>query len=1219
MQFTPQQHAAIIATNRELLISAAAGSGKTAVLVERILHMISARHYSIDKVLIVTYTRAAAAELRERLETRIADAALSNLALRQQADLVSTAQISTIHAYCQKVIRENFRFCQIDPQFTLGDDRSLQALYQDSMEETLDQVYTVAKADDELSALVSKLPEKDIANIMDALYRFLISRPNPLTWLKDESSRTWTAEHIGEQPMALAFMNEAALRLEGALRDWAKTKTLSENPAFPQALCRTIDGDLETLNHLCEAANTGFGELLTALKQCRFVTQARTKPATADEVNCVERYKAIRAGYKKTVDDLRKLLPDDLKTAVDDMNMMRPAAMGLYKAMELLFKTYQQKKIDQAMLDFNDLEHMTLAVLSDPQLRALEAARFDAVFVDEYQDVSAIQEAILNGLKRPADSPIPQSYFYVGDVKQSIYRFRLAEPRLFMEKQDAFSSEPDADCRKIILNKNFRSREGVLNAVNRTFSYLMDRRVTEINYDTAAMLYPGSPSIGDPVTELHICSSEGMKPIDVVLREAQLVAEDILATVGQPVLNSAGEPAGTLRYRDIAILMPVVKNVADKVEAVLTAAGIPVYTDAGGNALGGEEVVQATQHLLLLDNLMNDTALIAELRSPLFDMSESDLCNIRLGTPQREQSFLSALRTAAESDEDLTLRRRCAAVLAMLEEERFLYQSMSPDEYLWDFLMRSGLYAHYGAQPGGKLRQANLRMLCQKVGEFALTHRDGLQGLLESIATKTGGDSTSPTVVNPWEDVVRIMTIHKSKGLEFPTVYLMGLGNSIAKRRATKILSCHGQLGMGLMYMNEKTRVKRTTLMQSGIQLKLSAEERAEKARLLYVAMTRPKNRLVMIGSTKAEKNGLESTLENAALKANEYKDLTAVRTAASLLEWLLLCVDDHDDIISDMENAPSCQKESAADSVPNRKDISTSFPQVSGFWRVVFHIGLEKSRRSYFVHNVKNENLASLLDFAQKPNDDNEKNILDAHDPLSPLPSLSHLPTKIGVTALCRAMEDQQSSWLSGDQDAEETPATKRVPLLTQRPRLMSAVREAPVFLMPQEENIGLVRGTLTHKLLSLISLDGVRKTESEDRLLRYIKEEIQRMTIRGLWTEGEAAMIDHRAVASFFLSNLGRRALASSVLHREWSFNLRLHSPIETVVQGVIDLCFLENDRWVLVDFKTDRIKEMAELWTRYCQQLNFYKLALEKATPNSVAEIGLYSLQLGKYLMK
>ena len=1205
MNFTPEQQSAIDAKNRELLVSAAAGSGKTAVLVRRILHLIRDEGYSIDRMLVVTYTRAAAAELRDRLETAMRDAALNDPAMARQAELVGQSQISTIHSYCQKVIREHFRFCRIDPQFRLGDERTLQGLYRDAMEETLDALYLRAKTEDELAALLHKLPERQLTQVMEQVYAFLLSRPDPLGWLKEQAEKTWTLEGLETDPLAQVFLREGALMMEGVMRVWDESRRLSEESCFPEGLNKTIEADLDTLNTLSERMREGFSSMVAGLQQCRFVTIARVKPVTGDEVRIVDRYKALRQSYKDSIQSLKELLPIRLETAVDDMNAMVSALRGLYQAMETFHLTYQQKKIDASTLDFNDLEHFTLGVLSDPELKKLESARFDAVFVDEYQDVSAIQESILNGLKRPPeeDGKLPQLYFYVGDVKQSIYRFRQAEPGLFLHKLETFSAEETAEKRKIILNRNFRSREGVLDAVNRTFLHVMDRRVTEIDYDRSAMLYPGVPSENDPVTELHLCQIGKTK--EAPRTEAEWIARDILDSVGRPVPGGEG---GVLHYRDIAILLPVSKGVADQVEAVLTAHQIPVYSDAGQSPLAGEESIQAVQLLMLLDNPRNDTALLSVMRSPLFDFGEQELAHIRLNAPDAP-GFYDAVQFTAGLAGD-ALQERCRAVLTRLEEERFLFRHMSPQEYLWDALMRTGMYAHYGAQPGGRLRQANLRMLCLKLEEYFQLHQEGLRGFLDSIREREVGDGSSPTVVNPWEDVVRIMTIHKSKGLEFPTVYVMGLGTGLSRRRQTKTVSLHDRLGISLLYMNEEKRTKRQTLMQSGIQLCLSAEERAEKARLLYVAMTRPKNRLVMIGSTN-EKNALESTLENVLRKPFEINDLAAVRSASVYTDWLIQSLKPWDELKQQKGDEFSTSFLWETCGQPELFDNSTGFPHKSAPWRVVFHIPAEKTPQDMESVEASSTEMPDLENLWPSRQD---AQLPSLGDPLSPLPEYEHLPLKLGVTALCRAMEQGQPR--SVDEEEIETAESKRIPLTVQRPRLLSAIAQEPAFLTVPVENAGALRGTLTHKLLGLLPLDRLRA--HPDGLRAIIMEETALLVQRGVLTKDEAALIPIAHVEKFFRSSLGQRMLRSSTVCREWNFNLRIADPFDTIVQGVIDLCFLEDGGWVLADYKTDHVENVEELIPRYHRQLAMYRQALEKATPYPVRECALYSLRLDQAVL-
>lgn len=1208
MRFTPAQEAAIRADNRELLVSAAAGSGKTAVLVERIVRLIVERGISIERMLIVTFTRAAAGEMRERLETRLNEAAVNEPHLARQADLVSVAQISTIHSYCQQVVRQNFQHCGVDPQFMLADERTRAAYWREATEETLDWLYGAAHEDNELASLTRKFTEREITLMMETLYRFLMSRPDPMTWLEENAKKNWNDEDMEGGPLAQAFCREASLILEGMDALWHEADEMRDNAAFPPPYLLTLKSDRGTIDMLRTACEKGMRALCETLAGLKFATLGRFKPATGDEERLAGAFKDLRSRIKDMADDLKKLLPADFEQGMADMQAMSPATHGLAKVVRHFHDCFLNRKLSEACIDFGDLEHMTLAVLRDPELRAQQAQRFDAVFVDEYQDVSALQEAILNALKR--ETGAEQSYFYVGDVKQSIYRFRLAEPGLFLGKLERFSPREDATFRRIVLNLNFRSRAGVLDAVNRVFSHVMDRRVTEIDYDADARLYPGIPSQGDPPAELHVLNAQGKRPQDMVLAEAELIARDILATVGEPVPDAQGQPGAPLHYRDIAILLPVGKNVADKVELVLSRMGIPVYCEGGGDPMTTDEVDQVLQHLMLLDNLANDVALLSELRSPLFELTERELAAIRLLRPQREASFLSALQAAAQ-EADEPLAGRCRAVLEALEDERFYARSMPLAEYLWSFLKRSGLYAHYGAQPGGKLRQANLRMLCHRADDYEQNHTDGLYGFVETIRADGGGGSEqSPAVMNPWEDVVRVMTIHKSKGLEFPTVYVMGLGGALLRRSQTRTLSLHGEIGFGLGYVNERARTRRPTLLQGAVTLRERSAERAERARVLYVAMTRPKVRLVLVGSMK------NPNIEEVGRSGGVY----GVREAHSMLDWLLQSVQSCDDISVEREGQLSTivmRETEAQEKFPTE---STSFPHKSAPWRIVFHmepvITRHFARQSaplpFPLPEVTEERCAVEIPAPKAAG----MNWSEADTPQEERQA-AVVPLKLGVTALCRALDGMQPLEEAAQENEEQL---RHLPYDGPRPRLLASLPAMPDFLEQPTEEAGMLRGIQTHRLLGLMDLEGARAAKGDEKAISFhINRELVRLVEKHVMTPAEAALADAGMAARFLSGPLGQRMLAASVVRREWSFNLRIDEPFPTLLQGVIDLCFLEDGAWVLVDFKTDRIHDGDELWRRYGRQISFYRQALQEGTPWPVKEWSLYSLRLGKAFAK
>lgn len=1188
MPFTPSQQQAIDAQNRELLVSAAAGSGKTSVLVERIVRMIAQERLSIDKMLIVTFTRAAAGEMRDRLEKRLASSAQDDAFLRRQADLVATAQISTIHSFCQKTVRRYFQFCQIDPQFGLCDERTRAAFYDESLQDTLDWLYAEARTDEELKSLTDKYQEREIAAMLGELYQFLMSRPDPMQWLDRYAQNTWDDDGFSAQPAARAFCEEAGFLAEGMLSLCDQAVQMMQNPAFHPKLAACLLEDRELLTRVRAACDEGLDSLMATVSSIKFGRFPVLRKLTGDESSLCEAFRSIRDRYKDMLSDIAKLLPGDIHQAAEDLRAMIPATRGMCKTVHFFHDTFQSRKREQAVIDFNDLEHMTLAVLRDERLQQEMSRQFDAIFVDEYQDVSQLQEAILNGLKR-GDGP-KQYAFYVGDVKQSIYRFRQAEPGLFLGKLASFSPEEDASHRRIVLNRNFRSKTAVLDAVNRVFDHVMDSRVTEIDYDDDAKLYPGIPSKGDPTAELHILASEECTPKEQIEREAVWIARDILATVGQPIVDANGDPCGTLRFGDVAILLPVSKNVAPVVEKVLREMNVPVYCEGAADPMQSEEMVLLTQYLCLMDNLMNDLALLSVLRSPLFDMTEPELADIRLLRPEKEASFLNALMHAAENAPE-PLRSRCAAVMKLLVDERFQLNAMPMADYLWSFLTRSGLYAHYGAQPGGRLRQANLRMLCHRAAEWEKTHMDGLHGFVESLQMDGGSAETGPAVLDPADDVVRIMTIHKSKGLEFPTVYVMNLGRSLFGRPSAKSVSIHDGVGWGLGYVNEQARTKRGTLLSGAVSLREKNAERAERARVLYVALTRPKSRLVMVGSAKMDRACLPVLINRAQTGSDVY----AVREAGSMLEWILQCVQPYDSLEQFSYTGAWEKAEPTAFST-----LSTGFPQKWTPWRVVFHM-----ESGYYREN------SSKTDMQPLPLPVIPEGELSTSDPFAHAFSRVHLPLKVGVTALCRALADNAPD-VSPD---EETAEVKRLPFQP-RIRSLSSLPQLPAFMAPPKEERALTQGVATHRVLGLIDLDAVRPHAAKPKALyAAVCRECERMAAAGILPPEELNFINRSMIARFLESPLGQRMLASPRVEREWSFNLRIREPFSTIAQGVIDLCFLEADRWILVDFKTDRVQSADELIPRYARQLSYYRQALECGTPYGVQQCVLYSLRLGE----
>jgi len=641
-----------------------------------------------------------------------------------------------------------------------------------------------------------------------------------------------------------------------------------------------------------------------------------------------------------------------------------------------------------------------------------------------------------------------------------------------------------------------------------------------------------------------------------------------------------------------------------------------------------EEIGQAMNHLRLMDNLADDLSLLACLRGPAVGMDERELAAVRLR--HAGGSYLEAMQAAAL--EDGALARRCAGALDTLAHERFLLAEMPLDKYLWGWVNRSGLYAFYGCQPGGKLRQANLRMLCQKAGEHVKQRGGDLRDFLNATAAQEGvrgGDS--PTVLSPREDVVRVMTIHKSKGLEFPVVFVMGLEGSL-NRRQNSALTMHPRLGVALPYVNEEARTKGDTLLGGAVALRAQAEERAERARLLYVAMTRARDELILLGSDEQLTQEALAAVPAGAAEGSAY----AVGNAGSMLAWICQCLNESD--FAEYWQPDAVSNNPAWINLPDTvfSTQSTTYPQKRPGWRLVFHTEEEETRAALACARgetaaaaleQRTQRLAALTGEARKHADaagapPQEGAAQTGGDPVAPKLAFTRHPFKVGVTALVYADREAlaavpvEPETAEGDAAQAESAEQKRLPLPLTRPKLMDDLPSMPAFIRPPAEQTGLMRGVATHKVLSLLIYEGLRGAlGNEEALHAEVERQLDALCARRLLTAQERGLVDTRAVARFFQSPCGSGALAARTVHREWSFNLALPERDGLIVQGIIDLCYLERGAWRLADYKTDRVAAADELWALYGEQIALYRRALAEATGLPVREATLFSLPLGE----
>ena len=778
--------------------------------------------------------------------------------------------------------------------------------------------------------------------------------------------------------------------------------------------------------------------------------------------------------------------------------------------------------------------------------------------MDECQDVSAVQDAILQSIHGENSC-----MFMVGDVKQSIYRFRRAEPTLFLNRMLTYSDDPAAPERRIFLQKNFRSRTAVLEGTNLVFRQLMRRSVTELDYTDEEALIPGRCTENDPPVEIHLVK----QPEGGVSGEIEAEVQVIVSRIRE-LLTTRFDDGGTLRpyqYRDMVILLPKVAGVGSAMAQLLEEQGVPVFFDGTESYFNLAEIAAMTALLQVLDNPRQDVPLMAVLKQTPFHMTDSDLADIRLCRTGRDVPFHEAYEACCEGDTSLS--EKCRVSRETLAKWRFMSEVMRLPDFLWYLVRETGLYAACGALPEGELRQANLRMLCQRGAEFEQNGGYTLSGFLQQLAEqKSSGDERSAKMLGENENLVRIMTIHKSKGLEFPVVFCARMSGKLHLARRGGLLM-HSRLGVCLPYVNRSLNIRRDTMADAAFEIQRLLDEKAEKARLLYVAMTRAREQLIMIGCVPEDGKLLWQMPES------DYRILTA----DSMLDWVLQAVLTKDN-----------------------PHLSTGFPQAANpckikVWGDLHPQAVDKNKVIHSLEEWLNTTLSG-----------------DAGDKLGILwqgmyDARAAAPLKTSVTSLARKDVLKDPLPLT---DADEDSESKRQPETIVMPLRLSELPQKPAFM--QEKKItGAERGTLIHRALSLLNLNGLRTSDDLDGAVR---EQIDDMIRRGCFTIEEGFLLDVGSMARFFRSELGQRMLASHDVRSEWSFNYLMDEE-GTLLQGVIDCAFEENGFWVLADYKTDRILDEDAFVERYTMQLNWYARALEAITGRRVSEMWLYALTKGR----
>ena len=1186
MKWTEEQQKVIDTRDRNILVSAAAGSGKTAVLVARILALVTdpAHPVDIDRLLIVTFTNAAAGEMRQRIRDALearAEEAPENAHLQRQLVLIHNAQITTIHSFCLQVLRSHFHMIGLDPGFRIADEGEMLLLRQDVLKETLEEAYELGAGEvhttetEEFRQLLEQLaPGKDDQAVQNALlqvYQFSLGQPWPDEWLagcrmaycrpdKEETppEPDWVRFAVKDTKRVLADVREEILY----------AITLCQAEHGPYMYEKAMQDDLAMVEALQTA--DGYRELAKAFAVSGTYTRLSTKKDESVSKEQKEQVQELRAGIKDALASVRVQYFYDRPEALEETFYASGVVVrALTRLVERFMEKLTEKKREKNVLDFSDLEHLALEILvvhDETGIQASPAAleyaeQFEEIMIDEYQDSNLVQELILNSVAGRGRGEANR--FMVGDVKQSIYRFRLACPELFLEKYQTYRELENA-CR-IDLHKNFRSRSEVLDGVNEIFRQIMTENLGGIVYDKDAMLYPGAvfaPDSGEArrLPEFLLLDPEDQ---DKQEAEARLVGMQIQQMVGSfPVWDAKRSAYRPMAYRDIVILLRTVSGWAETFGEVLSDMGIPCFTGSQKGYFSAVEVRTVLAYLEVLDNPVQDIPLAAVMRSPIGGFSDEVLAKLRSASEERR--FYDCCIAYRDNGEDAALRLALDTFFRQMEYFREKAAYTPIHLLLWEILDVTGYGAYAAALPAGRQRKANLDMLVEKAIAYEATSYRGLYHFIRYIESlkRYEVDYGEASLGTESDDTVRIMSIHKSKGLEFPVVFVSGLGKQFNETELRGRLALHSSFGIGCDYVDTTLRLRQPSLLKKVIQKTSALENLGEELRILYVAMTRAKEKLILTGAVPNASQKLEAwqTLNVRAMETLSYSTLTK---ASSYLDWVLPALLQH--------SGKDCfllRVLSAEDLLEESKEA-----KASDLWRVLEHPKEKTEARRYL------------------------ERVFSAEYPYEQEQAISG---KVSVTELKKQT-----------QLPEEHEGLELYPVKESKgtvPRFRAAETTMP----------GSMRGTIYHTFME--NLDFHKKDVLETQLEEWIK--------CGKMTRDEAAAVRISDIRRFLESDIGlrmERAEEGGRLHREQPFVLGVpahairscwQSEELVLVQGIIDAWFEEDDGIVIVDYKTDRVRTMQTLAGRYHIQLEAYAKAVARLTGKTVKECGIYSFCLGRY---
>ena len=1184
-KWTNEQLSAITQKGNNILVAAAAGSGKTTVLVERIIRKIINDNVDIDKILVVTFTNAAASEMRERILTALykqIDEDPLNKRLRKQIVLLNKASICTIDAFCLDIIRNNFFEIGASSNFRIADNTELELLKQEAIEETFEELYL--ENDDEFNKLIELYAgykdDENLKNIILKIHNYIQSAPFPEDWLEEqiEKFNMSNIEDFSQTEWGKIILKNFRDEVLNSIQILESSKHQLDMITELSKFSLVVADDINQLKFL-EQNWDNWERAHEIANNLKFKTWPTDKKVVS---NLKEETKKARDNVKKRISKaVSQTFIYNTEEAVEDINAMYPILKKIKDVTLKFMEKFSEKKSNKNIMDFSDIEHYALKILLKKDENGIyqktEVAKkyeekFNEIAIDEYQDSNLVQEYILTSISNE------KNIFMVGDVKQSIYRFRQAKPELFLDKYQKYGLEPNEYGQKIKLFKNFRSRENILDTTNLIFSDIMSADFGEIEYDESEYLNLGA-TYEEPTENVEFAGKTELDIIDLKKEEnedGEEIEEDnssellekteieakFVANRIQKLIKSKYQVYDRktgyrdITYKDIVILLRATSNTANVFEKELLNLNIPVFSDQAENYLESIEIRTITSLLKIIDNPYRDIPLVTVMRSIIGDFTDNELIEIRL--TQNEGYFYDSLKEAKASPKiDGKLKEKVINFLDKLnkwrEEERYL----PLNEFIQKIYEETDYYNYVRLMPNGQVRKANLKMLLDRAKDYEKISFKGLFNFIRYLekVKSSNSDLSSAKVIGENENVVRIMSIHKSKGLEFPVAIISRTDKKFNQKDLNESILLHQDIGFGMQYINYDRKIEYTTATKEAIKIKTKEESIAEEMRILYVALTRAKEKLIITGVENDFTKSIEQKKELLEIyeKENDKINHLVLKKYLSYLEWIELVYLNHQDI----ENQITLNKIA-------KKDVL-------------------KAEENQEEQEKKNIELPEKIDY-EKINE-----ILNWQYKYK---EMTNIQSKMSVTKIKELKNN-------------ETQKQQHIEI-------------KPKFMLDKTKVSSAERGTITHLILQKLDFT---KEYSKEELAQFVNNLCTKNIITQIQKDSINIEKIYQIINTQFIKNLKnakeikKETPFYTYINTKEIYNTQNSENI--LVQGIIDLYYInQQNEVILVDYKTDYVEGSGEeLIDKYKVQLEIYKKALEESLKEKVKHVYIYSIYLNK----